>query len=354
METAERVLRLVLFLQTGTHTRREIFQHLAVQYKIDRVAPEDKRRSDAANRMFERDLKFLEDIGCKIKKVRGHERRSSYHLISGYGPRLPFLFTEQEVDMLALLHTLFADPTQYKRSDQHQPLPLPAAHNPFARDVLHLIEKLVSALPPEQEKHFRNWTNQPFVYFQLSTVANYLPCRNTIAIIVRSIAHHKQIQFEYVAARQRSSSVFHEHIDPYYIVYQDGHFYLIAYSHKMDKFFEYRIDRIKHETLKEMPDRIDGARRRRPVEFRFWLDSSLARPGLSQRWLTQTQEREEAYIDANGHERRRVMVRATTYNEWRIIPQLLKYGDKAELVEPLYLREQMKQELVRISTLYKV
>ncbi len=88
-------------------------------------------------------------------------------------------------------------------------------------------------------------------------------------------------------------------------------------------------------------------------EFRFWLDRNLALPGLSQRWLTQVEEREEAYIDAYGHECRRVLVRATTYNEWRIIPQLLKYGDKAELLEPAHLRKQMKEELARMIARYE-
>ncbi len=266
---------------------------------------------------------------------------------------MPFLFTIEEINILTLLYTLFADPTQYKRSDQHQSLPPPAAYNPFAQDVLQLIKKLASVLPPEQKIHFNSRTQQPFVYFQLSTVANYLPCRNTIDMITDSITRHQQIEFEYTAAQQRQSPVFHKHVDPYYIVYQDGHFYLIAYSHKKDKFLEYRIDRIKHDTLKKMPDSIDGERRRRPIEFCFWLDSSLARPGLSQRWLTQVQEREEAYIDAYGRERRHTLVRATTYNEWRIIPQLLKYGDKAELLEPPHLREQMKQELARMSAPYE-
>ncbi len=125
---------------------------------------------------------------------------------------MPFLFTTHEVDMLALLYTLFADPTQHRRSDQHQPLPPPAAHNPFAQDVLQLIKKLASVLPPEQKTYFNRWTQQPFVYFQLSTVANYLPCRNTIDIITDSISCHQQIQFEYIAAKQRQSPTFHEHI----------------------------------------------------------------------------------------------------------------------------------------------
>lgn len=152
---------------------------------------------------------------------------------------------------------------------------------------------------------------------------------------------------------RKQNVIRHEHIDPYYITYMEGHFYLIAYSHKMASFLEYRLDRIKAESVQEAPDMIDVERRRRPVEFRFWIDGNIARRGLSQRWLTQTLEREEAYLDEQGRERRRVLVHATAYNEWRILQQLLKYGDKAELVEPAHLREQMKQTVRRMLSLYE-
>lgn len=354
MEMVERVMKLAQLLQANICTRQEVFRHLAPQYRIDPVASEDGKRLRAASRMLERDLKFLEEEGYILERTRGNGRRVSYHLTPGSGPRMPFLFSAREVDMLVLLYTLFADATQYRRSDPHQPLPPPAPHNPFAEEVLQLIKKLASALPPEQKLHFERWTRQPSVYFQLSPVANYLPCRDTIACIVHAIEQRRQIQFEYTAAQQRQPSLLHEHIDPYYIFYQDGHFYLLAFSHPAEKFLEYRIDRIKHETLKPMPDTIGGKQSRKPVEFHFWLDSSLARSGLSQRWLTQVQEREEAYIDASGYERRRILIRATTYSEWRIIPQLLKYGEKAELVDPPALREKMKQVVVEMSKLYKV
>ena len=139
------------------------------------------------------------------------------------------------------------------------------------------------------------------------------------------------------------------------IVHQDGHLYLIGYDHgsKNEGFLEFRIDRIDAESIKLQPDTIDGERRRRPVEFSYWIDGSIAKSGLSQRWLAHTIEREEAYIDENGKQRRRVLVRAKAYNEWRIIQQLHKYGDKAELVSPPKLREQMRKEVERMHNYYQ-
>lgn len=352
-ESAERIFRLLQFLTANECTRKDIFEHLALYYKIDDKAPTELTTSRRADRMFERDIKFLEDQGFEIKKVKARAKPTRYRLVKGSGPRATFLFSESEVDSLALLYTLFADPTRYAKVDVTQPLPQQLPRNPFADEMLSLIEKLVSTLPAEQKAHFDRWVRKPYIYFNLSTVANYLPHRATIDAIVQAIGDRQQIRFEYMATHRKEESLVHEHIDPYYIVYMDGHFYLIAYSHKMNQFLEYRVDRIKVETLKSENDMIDMERRRRPVEFKFWIDGNLVKRGLSQRWLTQTLEREEMYVDEQGNQRRRVLVRATAYSEWRIIQQMLKYGDKAELVEPVRLRKEMKRVVERMYKSYE-
>ena len=351
-ESAERIFRLLQFLTANECTRKEIFEYLALFYKIDDSAPVELTTSRRADRMFERDIKFLEEQGFEIKKVKARAKPTRYSLVKGSGPRATFLFSESEVDSLALLYTLFADPTRYAKIEPTQPLPQQLPRNPFADEMLSLIEKLVATLPAEQKLHFERWVRKPYIYFNLATVANYLPHRTTIDTIVQAIGNRRQIRFEYMATHSKEASRAHEHIDPYYIIYMDGHFYLIAYSHVVNQFLEYRVDRIKVETLKLENNVVDMERRRRPVEFKFWIDGNLVKRGLSQRWLTQTLEREEIDLDEQGNQRRRVLVRATAYSEWRIIQQILKYGDKAELVEPLRLREEMKRVVGRMVGFY--
>jgi predicted DNA-binding transcriptional regulator YafY len=352
-EAAERIFRLLQFLTANQCTRKEIFKHLASYYKIDAAVPGEATASRSANRMFERDIKFLEEQGFEIRKVRKRGQPAQYSLVRGTGPRTTFLFTESEVDSLALLYNLFADPARYAQADPTHPLPLQPPRNPFAEEILSLIEKLVSVLPAEQKRHFDRWVRKPYIYFNLAPVTDYLPHRVTIDTIVRAISFRQQIRFDYMPTHREQDVIPHEHIDPYYIAHMEGHFYLIGYSHKTTQFLEYRIDRIKSETIKIGPDTIDIGHRRRPIEFRFWIDSSIARHGLSQRWLTQTTEREEAYLDEHGNQRRRILVRATAYNEWRVRQQLLRYGEQAELVEPQWLREKMKKTVERMYKLYE-
>ncbi len=115
-----------------------------------------------------------EDQGYEIKKVKKRAHLTRYSIVKGSGPRATFLFTQSEVDSLALVYNLFTDPTRYAQIDPSQPLPLQPPRNPFTEEVLSLIEKLVTTLPPEQKKHFERWIRKPYVYFNLSTVANYL------------------------------------------------------------------------------------------------------------------------------------------------------------------------------------
>lgn len=355
-ENVERIFRLLQLLLANECTRQDVFVHLADYYRIKYLpsdfATEKIATSRSADKLFERDLHFLAEQGFRVKKMRKRNQPVRYRLEKGSGPQTVFLFTPQEVDCLALLYNMFADPSHFAAHDASIPLPQRTVTSPFTQDILALIDKLAATLPPEQRLQYKRWTQKPYLYFDIATVGDYLPCRAMIDTIIRAISHRQQIAFHYQPAKEQQSFVPHEEIDPYYIIYMEGHFYLIAYSHKVSALLEYRIDRIKEDTLKELPTMIDVARRRQPIVFHFWLDAGLAQPELSQRWLTQTIEREET-TDKLGRERKRVLVRATAYSEWRIIQQMLRYGERAELVDPPRLRTRMRQVVQQMSSLYE-
>jgi predicted DNA-binding transcriptional regulator YafY len=352
-ENAERVIRLLYLLSGGDCTQEDIFDRLKDFYRTgEDDDPKVRAPSGRAGKMLARDLRVLENIGYEITRS-GKGPTTLYSLVKGSGPFSPFLFSQEELDTLILLHTLFADPSKYTPANGTHLLPAPLPHNPFAEQIATLIERLVETLPADQRRYFDRWVRKPFVYLNMDTVTDYLPHRATIEEIVKAISRRQQIRFEYASMQRQQGTMLHEDIDPYYIINQDGHLYLIAFNHKSNSFLEYRIDRIKEGSVELRPRMIDGAQRRRSIEFSYWLDSSLARSGLSQRWLSQTIEREEPYIDAQGKQRSRILVRAKAYSEWRILQQMHKYGDKAELVDPPELREKMRKEVERIYHLYQ-
>lgn len=354
-EHARRILRLLTLLNGSDCTREDIFARMKDDYHIG----EDENRkvlapSGRVGKMLRRDLQALESIGYEITTI-GKGQATRYHLIKGSGPYSPFFFSQPEVDTLIFLHTLFADPAKYAPVSTAHPLPAAAPHNPFGEQIVALVERLAATLPDSQKTYFNRWVRKPFVYLNMDTVTDYLPHRETIDTLVRFISARQQIQFEYGSMQRQQETLHHDEVDPYYIVHQDGHLYLIGYSHQATAVLEYRIDRIKGGSIQPSPSHklIDVERQPKPIEFRFWLDRRLVRSGLSQRWLSQTIEREEPYFDEQGKSQSRVLVRATAYSEWRILQQMHRYGDKAELIDPPELREKMRREVERMHRLYQ-
>ncbi len=203
-KTTERIFRLLHLLTGSNCSQDDIFGRLKDYYKIgEGDDPRVKAPSQRAGKMLGRDLRFLKQMGYDIKEIQT-DNTTRYGLVKG---------TQAELDALVLLHTLFADPTKYAQIDATHPLPVQPPRNPFAQEILLLIERLAATLPAEQKKYFDRWVRKPFVYFNVDTVTDYLPHRTTIDVIVKAISRRQQIRFEY--ASLRGQKIPHEHVDTY-------------------------------------------------------------------------------------------------------------------------------------------
>jgi len=355
-EAAERLLLLLRTLTANICTRKEIFEQLSLYYKIDdsdeNALSVSHRR---AKRLFERDIEFLDELGYTIEKtpVVEDKRVVRYHIVLGTGPSTQFLFSQAELDALIVIYTLFTDPLKGVHSHLVQPMPLQPPRHPFSEEVLALIERFIATLPKEQRTLFDQSVRKPYIYFNITPVTDYLPYRDIIDAIVAAIVAHRSVSFLYASSRGKKTPILHERVDPYYVNHIDGHFYVIGYSYKMQTFYEYRLDRIDKVSLKQQPHVIDSLRQQHPIEFRYWADEDLVHSGLSQRWLSQVIERDEEYTDEKNKTRRRFLVRAYAYSDWRILQQLRKYAQKVVLVEPAHLRNRMRQELEQTLHLYQ-
>lgn len=355
-EPTERLLLLLRMLTANVCTRKDIFEQLSLYYKIDEsdetVLSVSHRK---ANRTLERDIELLGELGYEIEKTPAVEdkRVVRYRVILGTGPGTPFLFSTAELDALIVIHTLFTDPLKSARSHMSQPMPVQPPRHPFSEEVLTLIERFVATLPAEQRALFDQSVRKPYIYFNITPVTDYLPYRDVIDAIVTAIVARRAIGFLYASSRGKKAPILHERVDPYYVSHIDGHFYVIGYSYKMQTFYEYRIDRIDKASLRQQPHSIDTLRQQHPIEFRYWADEDLVHSGLSQRWLSQVVECDEEYSDEKHKKRRRFLIRAYAYSEWRILQQLRKYAQKVVLVEPAHLHNLMRQELEQTLRLYQ-
>jgi predicted DNA-binding transcriptional regulator YafY len=358
MEIVERMFYLVQCLLEKECTRKDIFQRLPSYYKVDKGDAETVS-TQRADRMFERDLKVLEQLGFEVQKIKKALQPVRYQIVAGSGPLATLSLTTNEISSLALISNMFVDPSRSIQQDPTRLLPQQSSH-PFSSDILSLIERLCSALSPEQRKQFESWTRKPYLYFNVAAVADYLSHRETIDTIINAIVHKHHIAFHYkpnknpgrLSAHNQEITI-HQHIDPYFISYIDGHFYLIAYHCDRGKHLEYRIDRIQPRTVDAYPGTNNPQHNRRPIVFLYWLDAGMAQPDLSQRWLEHEIVDRRITKDEQGHDCHWVLIRASAYNDFRIIQQLLKYGEKAEVVEPPSLRERMRKAVKMMMSYYK-
>jgi hypothetical protein len=91
----ERVLRLLLLLAANECTRLEIFERLALYYNVDNTTIDSDSSSRRADRMFERDIKLLEELEFEIRKIKARGKPTRYNLVKGSGPALSFLFSSE-------------------------------------------------------------------------------------------------------------------------------------------------------------------------------------------------------------------------------------------------------------------
>jgi len=355
-ENAERILHLIRLLSMSACTRADILRRLGDYYSIDEESDDPKRTARNAHQRLRRDMQFLKKVDFEIQENKDSSGTIRYTLLKGSGPISPLLFKQDELATLAVLYTMFVDPTKLPRVDIKQPLSAQRMHHPFAQDIFQLIERLADGLSPQQKSLFEQYRQKPRLYFNLEAVTDYLPYRTTIDTIVKAISLRQQLSFEYLPTPSPHNSTPHKQVDPYYLIQQDEHIYLVGFSHdafnsRKNRIFEWRVDRIKTESIKLQPGSVNSIQRPRTITFRYWADISIAKSGLSQRWITHEIEREET-IGEGRQQRHRLLIRAQAYNDWRIIQQLHKYGDKVELVDPPELREKMRQEVKRMYDLY--
>lgn len=350
---AERILRLIHLLSANTCTCQDIFERLRDYYPVDTSQGSSSR---AAYGMLRRDLLFLEHMGYEVHREQETKGTTGYSLVQGTGPVSPPLFKQEELAVLAMLYTLFLDPNKLSSVDLRQPLSTQAFRHPFAHDILSLIERFTSKLAPEQKSYFERCVQKPRLYCNLEAVTEYHPHRTTIDIINKAIDRRQQLKFDYTSSPPSHSVTIHTHVNPYYLVQQDGHIYLIGYSYDpnskyKNRIFEWRVDRIKGDTIELQHNTIDTIHHPKAITFHYWADRSIVKGELSQRWLTYEIEREET-IGEGRQKRQRFLIRAQAYNEWRIIQQLHKYGDKVELIDPPELLKQMRREVKHMYDLY--
>lgn len=299
------IKRLAAFqeaLRQGPVTKKQIKHRLQGHYS-----------GVAGDRKFGRDLRALRSLGHQVIYRR---RTKCYHLM------LPahLALEKEEVETLALI-----------RESLETTIPDREGLQPIFR-------KIAEALPEKQREQFYR---RPPLSLDLKPARDYRPHAGTIHQLEKYIAEKRVVRFRYQTLEQMTL-VLQRRIEPYEVQYLDQHFYLLGYSPEIDNVLEFRIDRI--QDLEPSPARQSTRRKRRTVPFKYRLRNRIARLGVSERFLNQ---RLSHWIDGDA------IIEAEGYSEFRILQDLLRYGEQAELLEPSALRGQMREVLKKMWGMYE-
>jgi predicted DNA-binding transcriptional regulator YafY len=137
------------------------------------------------------------------------------------------------------------------------------------------------------------------------------------------------------------------HVEPYELEYREGHWYFTAYVENMNRFLDYRVDRMHPDTLHSEHDRYyPGRRTRTGVKIRYWVAPEMARHGtlsvrLHEQKVTLLEDGQGAYVE--GYAR----------SVWWAAKLLLGYGEQVKALEPAELVERMREKTLAAAKLYE-
>ena len=272
---------------------------------------------ESAKRTLRRDIAHLRSLGIAIES---DGRRPPSYTLEGGLPR----FSDAELGALALMRDSFGP------------------RHPQAPAVRALLERLTRGLAPQERRRYeQRQTLRP----PLDPAIDYTPHQPLLDRLQTAIAQRRALSFRYQPLGKRDPTL-HERVEPDEIEPRDGHFYLVAYTYSVRKFFDFRVDRIIYdETFRELQSIPPGAGHTRPlIGFTYRLDASIAERGVSQRFV-----RQEVIETLPGGD---VIIAAQDYSEFFIVRTLLRYSARAELLEPPELRAQIAREAAAVNRIY--
>lgn len=305
-----RLQALLEALRPGPLDRPTLLQHLVGTIYLSPAS---------ARRMLDRDIVHLKTLGIIIERSR---TRPPVYTLRGGTPA----FSEDDLRVLSLMRDTFGD------------------NHPQTAQVQTLLERLTANLT---ESEYQTYACRQPLRVPVQPAIDYTPYTDLIARLQEAISRRHIIRFQYQSTRAPWPTM-HGRVEPYDIEYYERHFYLVAYSHNSRQVHDFRIDRISDNADFRVVDRLPPGLEhpRNMVRFRYRLAARLAQGEISQRFENQQVVKQFS----NGD----VVIEAEGRSSFFIVRTLLKYAGNAELLWPDELREEMRQEVVRLCALYKV
>jgi predicted DNA-binding transcriptional regulator YafY len=223
---------------------------------------------------------------------------------------------------------------------------------PYASAVQMLLQRwewLLSEQGKQLVTSKRKRKGRPVV-LPLSPVSDYSQHVQVILQLDEALENGVYVSFAYIPLSQSwdDPPEQYRHVEPYELEYREGHWYFCAYIESMSCFLDYRVDRIRPDSLSLDQDRYRPGMRTRPgVKIRYWVAPEMARHGtlsvrLREQKVTLPEDGQGAYVE--GYAR----------SIWWAAKLLLGYGDQVKALAPAELVERMREKTRATARLYEM
>lgn len=211
------------------------------------------------------------------------------------------------------------------------------------------LDKLRAVLPRDRQEHVERLAQQTVIVNLRGNVATDPTAQPWLLEVQRGVARRRVLRLEYRAAGRAEET--RREVEPLGVVFYGGAWYLVAWCRMRRDFRHFRIDRIRRlEMLAEsVPARPDFSLSRHLAEQMAREDTVPARVWFSD--CAQERARSESYATLVEEGRRGGGVDYSLYTfslEW-LARWVLSFGRNAEALEPLRLRELVRNEALAVA-----
>lgn len=302
MNRMDRLFQTVLLLQRKAVTRAE---DLA-------------RRFGISKRTVYRDINTLNEAGVPVVTLPGE----GYQMMEGFFLP-PLNFSEGEAAALVLAARMFATHAESRLSEQAE----------------RALEKISAVLPDRTRR-----TVEPLV----DIIQFYRPPRrfnlddDQLVALQQAIRERRVVHLRYHSYGVDDST--ERDVEPYSLMYNDGAWYLTAFCRLRVEQRSFRVNRIESLSVRDeiFEPRFMVEPEHHPLEVRVRFDARVVR---SVRERQHYGFRREEPLPGDGN---LIMVyEVDSFSELQ--PWLLGWGAAAEVLDPEYCREEIRQEVIRLA-----
>jgi len=300
-----------------------------ISSKIGKSAAELAEELECNPRTLYRDLEALQMAGFPIytDRVNG---KNLWSLLDTVKHQMPVPFTLPELMALYFstdMLRIFKD-------------------TPFYDSLESLSEKIKATLPPQSLNYVKNL--EQTLQVGIKPYKDYSKFREIINRANDACANHRTVEMVYYTMSRRKESK--RKVDPYRIWFFNGSFYLIGFCHVRREVRVFALDRIKmlHQTKEnfEIPEDFIfedfmgcsfGVFQGPPinVKVRFTLDVA----GYIKEKIWHKSQKIETLDDGS------IIFEAEVAGSDEIKFWIMSWGSKAEVIQPISLREEIQSEL---------